>query len=158
MQARQNGKSIKFQSPPHRGIRCDRARTVVLARARALNFSPLLIGEFGVTWHGQDLLRGRGHFSPLLIGEFGVTPSGRRNGSSFVYFSPLLIGEFGVTPCPSFSAAGNREFQSPPHRGIRCDLCAVSACGAPRVPYFSPLLIGEFGVTSKPVHAYRILS
>src|SRR5579885_1472874 len=92
------------------------------------HFSPLLIGEFGVTKDSALSASATGDdFSPLLIGEFGVTNMRLSAASSrLIHFSPLLIGEFGVT---TLGAARPREtpretpsiFQSPPHRGIRCD-------------------------------------
>ncbi len=66
-------------------------------------------------------------------------------------FSPLLIGEFGVTGRIASLSGRSGAFQSPPHRGIRCDAVTEKGRGMAALRHFSPLLIGEFGVTHQIV-------
>src|SRR5579885_3522410 len=93
-----------FQSPPHRGIRCD--------------------NEFGVTPVAQASI----FQSPPHRGIRCDWPWYLTRRLVPTHFSPLLIGEFGVTLEVSAPAgADDLGFQSPPHRGIRCDVTSAPA-------------------------------
>ena len=109
-------------------------------------------------------------FSPLFIGVIGATQDG---GASIVFpktFSPLFIGVIGATVRYVCQWALRICFQSPIHRGDRCnrksrngesshslfqspihrgDRCNAARC--PRHPQhsstFSPLFIGVIGAT-----------
>src|SRR5579885_1873543 len=112
---------VGFQSPPHRGIRCDCGpEGFTLSRDPEFQSPP----HRGIRCD-QNISQGNGvsipDFSPLLIGEFGVTSEAFAGLAGSLDFSPLLIGEFGVTPTHCRRASALLTFQSPPQRGIRCD-------------------------------------
>jgi len=65
-------------------------------------------------------------FSPLLIGEIGATLWAANLEWLLVRFSPLLIGEIGATITTRPAGFTTSTFQSPPHRGDRCNLHAES--------------------------------
>ena len=114
--------SLAFQSPPHRGDRCDHAAP-------------------------RDADVGESVSVPSSSGRsVRPGPPVSERATCDRCFSPLLIGEIGATSRCSRLHPSVTEFQSPPHRGDRCDL----GCAQRRVANaacFSPLLIGEIGAT-----------
>ena len=86
-----------FQSPFHRGSKCNSATTKT-ATSAPRPFSPLFIGEVNVTLVDPNDTLPANAFSPLFIGEVNVTNSSMLwDMSTKQAFSPLFIGEVNVT-------------------------------------------------------------
>ena len=171
---------VGFQSPIHRGDRCnvphDPAKTVA-----TIAFSPLFIGVIGATCCGPVKVGGYAiTFSPLFIGVIGATQSCQvQSAYKHLTFSPLFIGVIGATYAPYVELGTFKIFQSPIHRGDRCNLGAAwcwlrllpfqspihrgDRCNLPisrknhyRTRPFSPLFIGVIGATPRD-HLRRAL-
>ena len=105
-------------------------------------FSPLFIGVIGATGRGARPGADCGPFSPLFIGVIGATwmnpPFSRNLNKSF---SPLFIGVIGATHQAVKTDNALRPFQSPIHRGDRCNL-ALNCCTCQGVPLSVPYSSG----------------
>ena len=110
-----------FQSPIHRGDRCNGGES-------------------------SSVMTASSSFSPLFIGVIGATPTGPLPLRTLWSFSPLFIGVIGATPEEAAGAPGAVVFQSPIHRGDRCN--GNDSGGKYMHRYsFSPLFIGVIGAT-----------
>ena len=115
-----------FQSPIHRGDRCNfKDARVFLDRASA--FSPLFIGVIGATERG------------VVTKDEASEP-----------FSPLFIGVIGATYMAELDKVRSFNFQSPIHRGDRCNAKSAAARSG-GAPTFSPLFIGVIGATDPDI-------
>ena len=86
-------------------------------------------------------------FSPLFIGEVNVTVTQMCvESASIRAFSPLFIGEVNVTLVPVIPCKIWLDFQSPIHRGSKCNQTFLKNLNYNRLA-FSPLFIGEVNVT-----------
>ena len=113
--------SLCFQSPIHRGDRCNEECSGRY-RPRCATFSPLFIGVIGAT----------------LI-EFKIAFTVKA-------FSPLFIGVIGATLLPTIFPQLFLIFQSPIHRGDRCNWVRLDLPPIEQET-FSPLFIGVIGAT-----------
>ena len=120
-----------FQSPPHRGTSCDRARTRSWTSSRWLS----------VPSSSGNVVRLMAAAAPPLARFTLSVPSSSGNVVRLVKevvplnwlraFSPLLIGERRATFSPTRQHSHQPpRFQSPPHRGTSCDAAAFR--GIPR--------------------------
>ncbi len=140
-----------FQSPPHRGIFCDKMSSPRKLISVPPPFSPLLIGESSATassfMYFDDVMLG--FQSPPHRGIFcdGITLglcTGIHTGLSVPSSSGNLL-RLATIICAKLQE--NYHFQSPPHRGIFCDLM-LTEWRHRRRQSFSPLLIGESSATA----------
>ena len=96
--------SIFFQSPIHRGDRCN-PLVLMWVASSTRPFSPLFIGVIGATRLDCGAVHGDVAFSPLFIGVIGATIVDRRLQEGGNAFSPLIIGVIGATTRVSASSA-----------------------------------------------------
>ena len=137
--------TVHFQSPIHRGDRCNCRKSSHVAMG-TWSFSPLFIGVIGATRKDAS---GPGYpltFSHLFIGVIGATWERlETDAEAWRFQSPIHRGDR-CNRGPNMFRAVPRLFQSPIHRGDRCN---IELTPDDRFSYepFSPLFIGVIGAT-----------
>jgi len=137
-----------FQSPPHRGDRCNQVDIRPLRRTFTFQSPPHRGDRCNLVWAVDDPIIHQ-RFSPLLIGEIGATTSlsFATSAGSPAFQSPPHRGDRCNSGASGTSGAAGAAFQSPPHRGDRCNEGIPSRAPHAHAVCFSPLLIGEIGAT-----------